>query len=297
MEIAPFSGELREGRIWGRGACDMKGGLAIILATAAALAREGHSGELVVAFTADEEHASIGMEAFANSIGGADGAVVCEPTNLAVMPAHKGFLWVEAEFKGRAAHGSRPEEGLDAILHAGQFLAALGRLSARLSRGTPHPILSFPSVHAGTIEGGSAPSVYPASCRLVLERRTLPGEDPAAIQAEFQALLDEVAAGVPEMDARLTPGLFRPGTEVAANSSVVQNLLAAIEAEGMEGRVGPMTAWVDAAFLNEAGIPAVCFGPGSIANAHAAVEWVPVGEVEAGARILTRFAGRFLKGS
>jgi acetylornithine deacetylase len=297
MEIPPFSGELKEGRIWGRGACDMKGGLAIILATAAALARQGHPGELVVALTADEEHASIGMEAFANSIGGADGAVVCEPTSLAVMPAHKGFLWVEAEFKGRAAHGSRPEEGVDAILHAGQFLAALGRLAARLTEGSPHPILSLPSLHAGTIEGGSAPSVYPASCRLVLERRTLPGEDPAAILADFQALLDEVAAEVPGMDARLTPGLFRPGTEVAVSSSLVQNLLAAIETEGVEGRVGPMTAWVDAAFLNEVGIPAVCFGPGSVANAHAAVEWVPVGEVEAGARILTRFAGRFLKSS
>jgi acetylornithine deacetylase len=114
--------------------------------------------------------------------------------------------------------------------------------------------------------------------------------------ADFQALLDEVAAGIPEMDARLTPGLFRPGTEVAVSSSLVQDLLAAIEAEGLEGRVGPMTAWVDAAFLNEAGIPAVCFGPGSITNAHAAVEWVAVDEVEAGARILTRFAGRFLKG-
>jgi acetylornithine deacetylase len=297
MEISPFSGELKEGRIWGRGACDMKGGLAIILATAATLAREAHPGELVVALTADEEHASIGMEAFAGTIAGADGAVVCEPTSLAVMPAHKGFLWVEAEFKGRAAHGSRPEEGVDAILHAGRFLAALEGMSDRLSRGTPHPILSFPSLHAGTIEGGSVPSVYPASCRLVVERRTLPGEDPAAIMADFQDLLDEVAAEVPGMDARLTPGLFRPGTEVAASSSLVRDLLAAIETEGVAGRVGPMTAWVDAAFLNEAGIPAVCFGPGSIADAHAAVEWVPVGEVEAGARILTRFAGGFLKGS
>ncbi|MGW8265673.1 MAG: M20/M25/M40 family metallo-hydrolase [Longimicrobiales bacterium] len=295
MEIPPFAGELRDGRVWGRGACDMKGGLAIILATAAVLAREALPGELIVALTADEEHASVGMEAFADAVGPADGAVVCEPTNLSVMPAHKGFLWLEAEFRGRAAHGSRPEEGVDAILHAGLFLAALRELESRLRRGPHHPLLGFPSFHAGTIEGGTAPSVYPDRCRLVLERRTLPGEDPDAVVAEFQNVLDEVAARVSMMDGTLTPGLFRPGTEVPEDSPVVQGLLEAAEAEGVEGAVEAMTAWVDAAFLNAKGIPAVCFGPGSIAHAHAAVEWVKVGELEAGSRILTRFSRGFLE--
>jgi acetylornithine deacetylase len=296
MEVSPFSGELKDGRVWGRGACDMKGGLAVILATAAALAREDLPGELVVALTADEEHASIGMQSFAESVGWADGAVVCEPTSLIVMPAHKGFLWVDAEFRGRAAHGSLPDEGVDAIVHAGHFLVALEELSARLSQGPPHPILGYPSCHAGTIEGGSAPSVYPDSCRLVLERRTLPGEDPGAILAEFQDVLDGVMARVPGTDGWLRAGLFRPGTEVPVGSPLVQALLAAAETEGVEGRLGAMTAWVDAAFLNEAGIPAVCFGPGSIAHAHAAVEWVSSEELERGARILARFARGFLEG-
>jgi acetylornithine deacetylase len=295
MGIPPFSGELRDGRIWGRGACDMKGGLAIILATAAALARDAHAGELVIALTADEEHASVGMMAFADSVGEADGAVVCEPTNLSVMPAHKGFLWVDAEFRGRAAHGSRPEEGVDAILHAGLFLAALKGLESKLLQGARHPLLGFPSFHAGTIEGGSAPSVYPDLCRLVMERRTLPGEDPGAVLAEFLGVLEEVAARVPGMDGTLRPGLFRAGTEVAVDSPVVQGLLKAAEAEGVKGAVEAMTAWVDAALLNEKGIPAVCFGPGSIAQAHSAVEWVKVEEVEAGSRILTRFARGFLE--
>ena len=294
MAEPPFDGRISEEKVWGRGACDMKGGLAIILATAATLARDGHPGELVVALTADEEHASIGMRDFVTTLEGADGAVVCEPTSLAVMPAHKGFLWVEADFKGKAAHGSRPEEGVDAILHAGLFLAALKEMEGRIREGSRHLLLDFPSFHAGTIRGGSAPSVYPQDCHLVLERRTLPGEDPDTIMAEFQEVLDRVAAETPWMDCTLKAGLFRPGTEVPMDSPLVQGLLGAAGAEGVPGRVEAMTAWVDAAFLNEAGVPAVCFGPGSIAQAHAAQEWVPVSELVAGARILTRFARDFL---
>jgi acetylornithine deacetylase len=297
MSIPPFGGEVREGRVWGRGACDMKGGLAIILSTAAELSRRPHAGELTVALTADEEHASVGMQAFAGGDVRADGAVVCEPTNLAVMPAHKGFLWVEAEFRGRAAHGSRPDQGVDAILHAARFLTALEPLGARLREGPPHPLLAYPSFHAGTVRGGSAPSVYPEGCHLVLERRTLPGEDPASVLGEFQEVLDGLRDSVPHLDGRLEAGLFRPGTEVPPDSWLVRTLLAAMEREGLQPGVEGMTAWVDAAFLNEAGVPAVCFGPGSIAQAHGAEEWVPVAELEAGARVLARFARSFLEGT
>lgn len=295
MASPPFGGEVLDGKVWGRGACDMKGGLALILATARALAHEGHVGELTVALTADEEHASVGMQEFVKGVQGATGAVVCEPTSLAVMPAHKGFLWIEADFRGKAAHGSRPEEGVDAIMHAGLFLAALRQLEVRLKKGPPHLLLDYPSFHAGTVQGGSAPSVYPHHCHLVLERRTLPGEAPGAILAEFQEVLDGVAAEVPGVDGTLKAGLFRPGTEVPVESPLVQGLLGAAEGENVPGRVEAMTAWVDAAFLNEAGIPAVCFGPGSIAQAHSAREWVPVKELEAGTRILTRFARDFLR--
>jgi len=294
MEVEPFSGEMRDGRVWGRGACDMKGGLATILAAAANLARDPHPGELVVALTADEEHASIGMQAFVEAEWEADGAVVCEPTNLAVMPAHKGFLWVEADFQGRAAHGSRPEEGVDAILHAGRFLAALEVLENLLGGREAHPILGRPSFHVGTIQGGTAPSVYPDTCRIVLERRTLPGEDVQDVVAEFQGVLDDVSGRFPGMKGRLAPGLFRPGTEVPLQTPLVRSLLGAAREEGLEGKVEAMTAWVDAAFLNLRGIPAVCFGPGSIAQAHSAVEWVAVEELKTGTRVLTRFARDFL---
>ena len=211
MSVDPFGAELREGRLWGRGSCDMKGGVAALLAATARVARESPSGELIVALTADEEHASLGMEALVGSGMKADAAVVCEPTGLAVMPAHKGFVWVEVDFRGRAAHGSLPEAGVDAIEHAGLYLTALGALRTRLRTREPHPLLGRGSFHAGTIDGGSAPSVYPDACQLVLERRTLPGENPAGIIEEFQAVLDGLAAHVPELDAKLTQGLARSG--------------------------------------------------------------------------------------
>jgi acetylornithine deacetylase/succinyl-diaminopimelate desuccinylase-like protein len=300
MTVDPFSAEMRDGKIWGRGACDMKAGLGVILSTAAEVAQSAHSGELVVSLTADEEHASLGMQRLVEEGLGdgagleAHGAVICEPTNLSVMPAHKGFLWVTAEFRGRAAHGSRPEEGVDAIAHAARFLNALESIHQNLRARSPHPLLGNASQHLGTIRGGSAPSVYPDFCSVVVERRTLPGEGPDTIMAEFQEALDGLLGEIPEMRASLTPVLFRPGTEVPLDSELVRFLLASVRAEGLSKSVEGMTAWVDAAFLNEAGIPAVCFGPGSIAQAHSAEEWVSAAEVEAGARILKRFTKTFL---
>jgi acetylornithine deacetylase len=234
------------------------------------------------------------MQAFVEAGIVADGAIVCEPTSLTVMPAHKGFLWVEAMFRGKAAHGSRPDEGIDAILHAGRFLARLEELQARLASGPLHPLLQQPSFHAGTIRGGSAPSVYPHECELVLERRTLPAEEREDVFGEFLEVIEELRREIPTLNVDLRPGLFRPGTEVAEDSRLVQTLLNSLEEEGLPRSVQGMSAWVDAAFLNEAGIPAVCFGPGSIAKAHSSEEWVPISELEVGARVLSRFVDAFL---
>jgi len=274
----------------------MKGGVAALLAAAAKIARNPSSGVLIVALTADEEHASLGMQALVASGMRADAAVVCEPTSLAVMPAHKGFVWVEAEFRGRAAHGSRPDVGVDAIEHAGLYLAALRVLRRRVEACEPHPLLGHGSFHAGTIDGGSAPSVYPDVCRLVLERRTLPGEDPTDTIQEFQAVLDDLAAEVPGLDAKLTQGLARPASEVLQEAPLVERLLGACAGEGVDPVLQGMTAWVDAAFLNHAGTPAVCFGPGSIAQAHSADEWIDPTEIVRCASVLERFSRDFLNG-
>ena len=302
MTVSPFEGRLVAGRLEGRGACDMKAGIGAILAAAAALAREGlEGGTLLVALTADEEHASVGMQRLVEEgIGGegvrADAAVVCEPTELAVTPAHKGFLWLEADFRGRAAHGSRPDRGVDAIRHAALYLAELEALHAALGEGTAHGLLGHGSFHAGTIRGGTAPSVYPDACRVTLERRTLPGETPEQAAAPFEAALDRLRARHPEVQATLERGLFRPGSDVPRESPLVRGLLDALGDEGVDPRVEGMTAWVDAAFLNGAGIPAVCLGPGSIAQAHAADEWVDVEQIRTCARVLERFARAFLEG-
>jgi acetylornithine deacetylase len=297
MSVPPFDAHVRDGLLYGRGSCDMKGGVAALLAAGARLSQEPDlGGRLVLALTADEEHASLGMQAVVGSGLVADAAVVCEPTELAVMPANKGFVWIELEFAGRAAHGSRPEVGIDAIRHAAQYLAGLDGYEVRLKQRPAHPLLGHGSFHAGSIVGGSAPSVYPASCNLVIERRTLPGELPEAVTSEFEAMLAGVKRAFPEMKAHLTLGLDRPGTEVRTDAPVVQGLLRASGAVGLEPRVEGMSAWVDAALLNEAGVPAVCFGPGSIAQAHSADEWISVAEIAQAAEVLHQFGREFLAG-
>lgn len=292
MTIDPFGAELRDGRLWGRGSCDMKGGVAALLAASRALvdASVSERPSLVVALTADEENASVGMARLVEDGIAADLAVVCEPTELAVMPAHKGFVWIRALFQGRAAHGSRPELGIDAIRHAALYLTALEEHAAALRSGPAHPLLGHGSFHAGTIRGGAGASVYPESCELVLERRTLPAESVHDAVAPFREALETLVSDHPEIVADLAVTLDRPGTEVAADTPLVKGLLAALAEVGAPPEVRGMSAWVDAAYLNGAGIPAVCFGPGSIEQAHTADEWIDVEEIRVAADVLGRFA-------
>jgi len=294
MTVDPFGADVVGGRMTGRGSCDMKSGLAVILATAHRLRYTRIPGRLELLFTADEEHASLGMQAAVEEGIDADFAVVTEPTSLAVMPAHKGFSWVRARVGGRAAHGSRPDVGIDAIRSAARLLAALDGLESRLLGAPAHPLLGHGSLHAGTISGGQAPSVYPELCEVRLERRTLPDEDPRAFQAELEEVVSTVRRAHPEVSVALETELVREGSDVSPDHPGVEMLLAALEAEGLPRRVEGMTAWVDAAFLNAAGIPSICFGPGSIEQAHSADEWVSLREIERGAEVLTRFARGFL---
>ena len=290
MTVPPFDAKVEGGRIWGRGSCDMKAGLAAILAATKRLTEEGPRPNLIVAMTADEEHASLGMYALVDSFPSADFAIVTEPTRLAVMPAHKGFLWVRAVFEGRAAHGSRPDLGIDAIRHAALYVSALDDYGDQLTSRPAHPLLKHGSVHAGTIQGGSAASVYPDLCEIVLERRTMPGEKPEKVLQEFQRILDELSEREEDLSASLEQMLERPGTEVPEDSRLVQGLLEAGQGHGIPPVVEGMTAWVDAALLNEIGIPAVCYGPGDIAQAHSADEWVELAQIEKCADVLESFA-------
>jgi acetylornithine deacetylase len=290
MTVGPFTAEIVASRLIGRGACDMKGGLAALLAATSRLAGGGPRPNLVVGLTADEEHASLGMQAIVREGPRADLAVVCEPTSLTVMPAHKGFVWVRATFRGRAAHGSRPELGVDAIRHAALYVVALDRYAGDLRARPSHPLLGHGSLHAGTITGGTAPSVYPDHCEVQLECRTLPGTDATETVEGMQAVLERLAEREPSLDASLEVILERPGTEVSEDSELVQGLLSAGRRHGLSSAVAGMTAWVDAALLNEAGTPAVCFGPGATEQAHTADEWIDVREIVTCADVLETFA-------
>ena len=291
MEVDPFDPVIRDGRIFGRGSCDMKSGVAAILAVGRAIARkpDGFPGTLIIALTSDEEHASIGLLDLLEHGLTADRAVVTEPTSLALCPANRGFVWANLTFRGRAAHGSRPELGRDAIRSAGYVLAALDGYEAEMRRRASHPLLGGASIHAGTIQGGTTPSIYPAECTLVLEARTLPGEGPDLVTAAVRRMVERAGERDPDQDVTVQTGLSRPGAEIAADHPLVQSLSRACRDEGLEPRLAGMSAWVESAFLIEAGIPALCFGPGALEDAHTSTESVSIEEIRQATRILERW--------
>jgi acetylornithine deacetylase len=295
MAHAPFDADERDGLLYGRGSADMKGGIAAMCAAAARAAAGGIAGEVVIAAVVDEEYESLGTRALLERGVRADAAIVTEPTRLALAPAHRGFAWVEVELRGRAAHGSRYDLGVDAIRHAGLLLAELDLLDAdELPRRTPHPLLGRPSLHASTISGGVGWSTYPERCVLRVERRTLPGETAHDALGEVEAACARVRARRPEFDATLRLETAQLPSDVAVDAPVARLVTEAAQAvTGARPGVEGLSAWTDAALLNEAGIPAVCYGPGDIALAHAAAEWVPTAEVEAVAAVLTDAARRW----
>jgi acetylornithine deacetylase len=277
MTHAPFAPRVDGDRLYGRGAYDMKAGVAAALVACREAAALGLAGDVVVAAVADEEHASLGVQEVLRSLS-ADAAIVTEPTELEVAVAHKGFVWIEVEVPGRAAHGSRPHLGEDAIVKAGPILAGLGRLDQALGARV-HPLLGRASVHASLISGGEELSSYPARCTIGLERRTLPGETGADAEAEVAALLG---------DATQRTLLVREPFEVREEEDIVQLLREVVP----ESPIGGASYWADAAFIAAAAIPTVLFGPGG-EGAHAAEEWVSLSDTAAVADALTAVASRF----
>lgn len=271
-----FTPAVRDGRIYGRGAYDMKGSLAAIMMTAREAAKKGLKGDLIIAAVSDEEVASLGTSAVIERFR-ADAAIVTEPTELRLCIAHKGFAWIEIETRGVAAHGSRADLGVDAIGHMGSVLTGLLDLDNRLRSGPRHPLLGTGSIHASLIEGGQEMSTYPARCVTKVERRTVPGEDGASCLREIEGLLGERSS------ARLT--LERTPSEVAEDHPVARAVAAAA---GRPDTVG-VAYWMDMALLNDAGIPTVAFGP-SGAGEHADVEWVELASVERCVEVYLRAA-------
>ena len=277
---APFDPRIDGDRMHGRGSFDMKGGVAAVMAAAAAVADAGLRGDVIVALVCDEEHESIGAERVAREIT-ADAAIVTEPTDLEVCVAHKGFVWLDVETAGVAAHGSRPDLGVDAIAAMGGVLVGLSRLGGELAGSRPHPLLGTGSVHASLIEGGQELSSYPERCLLQVERRTVPGETLADVERQIA----EIAGG-----ARVRSTFERAPFEIATDAPIVDALRRhAVTVLGREPATIGHAAWMDAAVLSAAGIPTVVFGP-SGAGAHAVEEWVDVPSVERCAEVLEAVA-------
>ena len=290
MTHAPFAAEERGGLLYGRGSADMKGGIAAMCAGAWHAANRGVRGEVIIAAVADEEYESCGTRALVERGVRADGAIVTEPTQLAIMPAHRGFVWVEIEVRGRAAHGSRWDIGVDAIRHAGLLLAELDRIDTDVLPERNHALLGHPSLHASFIGGGIGMSTYPDRCVIKLERRTIPGEHPSVVVAEIEAACRVVRARRSTFEARVSLILAQAPSDVSVNAPIVEGLAAALRGEHQTVTIAGMSAWTDAALLNAAGIPAICFGPGDISLAHAAEEYVPLAEVERAAAVLAGLA-------
>jgi acetylornithine deacetylase len=290
----PFAARIEDGRMYGRGTYDMKAGLAACMLALADIRPGELAGDVLLAAVADEEHASLGVQDVLRRVR-ADAAIVTEPTSLEVCIAHKGFSWHEITTVGRAAHGSQPRFGIDAISHMGRVLNRLEALQAELRKRLPHPMLGHGSLHASLISGGQELSSYPAACTVQVERRTLPAENVASVEGEILRILDALAAEDPQFKTRQRTTLSRPPFSVSENEPIVQTLLrqAGLVLGSTPAKVGA-GFWMDAAFLAARGIPTVVFGPHG-GGAHAIDEWVDLQSVdlcrETLGRTIRSFAG------
>jgi acetylornithine deacetylase len=299
--LTPFEPVVKDGKLFGRGAQDMKAGLAASLAAVKALVDGGiePGGDLLLAAVADEEYASLGtsglIEVLRTENALPDAAIICEPTGLQIAAAHRGFVWIEVQVGGKAAHGSRWWEGVDANRMLGRLLVRLDWLSSELTQRTAHPLVGPPSLHTPFVKGGSEMSIYAAHSSLQIERRTVPGVTEAGVLAEVQAVIDRLATETPHFQAQAQVWLSRSPFQAARNSSLLPVLQsAAFLAMRKNPVVGGVAFWTDAALLSEAGVDTLIIGPHG-GGLHSDEEWVDLDSCQKLASILAQTAIEYCK--
>jgi acetylornithine deacetylase ArgE len=293
MTIEPFGARIDNGRLYGRGACDIKGGMAAMLAAFARLVREQPRGAMavVLACSVDEEYTFTGVTRLVRDGLRADLAVVAEPTQLKIVNAHKGVVRWHLFTGGRSCHSSSPELGVNAIYRMGRLLTGIEQFAERLRAGHADPRLGPPTLSVGVIAGGTSVNTVPDRCRIEIDRRLLPGEDAQAAPAQLSAFLRE-EAGIDFPFESAAPWMTKVALGAEGSEALVQLLSTAIRSVNGTPEVVAVPYGTDASTIAAAGIPAVVFGPGDIARAHTCDEWVPLDEVEQASEILYRLACR-----
>lgn len=289
----PLSGEIRDGRLYGRGAADMKCGVAAAMLALVRAKSNGLRGDLIFAGVADEEANSLGTEDILRAGWTADAALVNEPTNMEIATAHKGFVWLDIDIHGVASHGSRADLGVDAICKAGYVLVELDKLAQTLRRQAMTAPAVTPTVHASLIRGGEEQSSYPASCKIQIEWRTVAGQTETSVREEISALVDRVAHEVPDLKYSISTTFSRPSFELPRDHPFVELVSQAVASE-LDGtaELTRLLFWTDCALLADAGIPALLFGPRG-EGLHAKIEWVEIESVAKVATILEQIAVKF----
>ncbi len=296
MVREPFR-PVREGnRLYGRGSCDTKGGLAAMLHALRALRDQGGrlSNSVVLVAAVDEEHSFRGVVKFLEKGIQADGAIVAEPTDLAIVIASKGVLRWRLKTRGRAAHSSKPHLGINAVNKMAKVLTAIEERFPAVFQKRRHPLLGSPTLNVGKIRGGVQVNQVPDACVVEIDRRLLPGETKETVWEEFETLLAELRAHDPELEVEMEPPMLEDcPLETAASERIVQVMSKVSRELGAEDRITGVPYGSDASKLARAGIPSVIFGPGSIDQAHAADEFVDLDQVALAAEIYARTIQEF----
>lgn len=294
MTIPPFEPRIADGKLYGRGACDTKGGLAAMMEAVAGVKADGLTPpcDVWLAAVVDEEFSYRGVVHLCQGLS-ADAAIVAEPTGLRAVRASKGVLRWRIRVQGKSAHSGKPELGVNAINHMARVVLALEEDHQRLADAR-HPILGPATCNVGIIQGGVQVNFVPDQCTIEVDRRLLPGEKPEAVRAHYQKIIDRLQQRHPTLVAVMEPPMLTDeALATPVDAAVVQHASAVLSQLNLDPLPCGVPFGSDASKLSRQGVPSIVFGPGNIDHAHAAVEFVDLEEVEQAVKFYREFILRF----